>query len=1021
MTATFKQLTVTASLPAGEYYGVAISPDGNWVAGGPSGGRVPQVLVRDAATGNFTTVQAITGVSTAVAYYDLAFGPNNDKLYFGEEGVGIWRATLSGGVWTKDATVLKSDGRQFRGISISPDGLKCGYVTSTGSIVVFEIANPSNLYVNFSSGQIGEDCKFSVDGRWFGATIRGGVGCLIYSTTTWTPVTPTGISASNVSWNIEFSADGNHAIGGAANSGTATAKMDFAAGSWTGSSLSTAFQAVGVAVLDNDLMMSFDGVGVAVPLAYRANNAWAVESHNLPGTTVHATRGTLKGKQLAAARTAAAGGGIAVFEMGLSFATLTTPAALPVVEYYGVAISPDANWIALGPSAASTTVKILQKNSGDDNYGTMLTVAGLPLGTGAISDLVFGPNSDTLYIPVDTKIHRCTLVGGVWTYDKQFALTIGGANGIDIDPAERLLTVGTGSGIGWIWNIVTDTLVQQINFADAVQDTKFSPNGRYVGFVCQSTIGLRVYDRGAALTDTFTAMPVSGGGPSVANWALQFNADSDRIVAGSIFSGNASSGFKLDSANGQWIGQTLQTGHNITAATYVIGEYPLTISYDGAVSPDIWHDKNFAASATNLPVLRTHAARAGIGKSPASSVLVVNKIAAIGSGIAVYKTQAPSISFTTSTNIVYPKFGVAGQVAPKLRVDAAYTFQTFAISANGGVPIGAQSDYLLPVFRTVGAAGAFPPDYPDAQPWAWQGIIGVENLDFQISDEVPAETWLYSYINFSKFNTDGSRVDVNAEVRDSDLLYSRFQIYMVSGTIDGTADIVYPKFSIDADVFDYDELRSNYFYPLLEIDVSVHLYNEVNGDYSYPNFDADGLVEFVLANGAIVYPKFEVAVDAASQRSTVEIVYAKFEVSSEMEVPIGVVAPYSYSKMTMAGNLNVPIGVTDGYDYPTLEYDGVSGVRDLITGDIVLPKFKVDARIGYTQSVDTTILYRKFVINGIIGPPAKFTADIVYPKFSSNFVVDNYYGASMDAEINIDFEGDVEYLKSRKNFWINEN
>ncbi|QXV74259.1 hypothetical protein [Rhizobium phage RHEph12] len=1025
--ALFAQLNVTASLPNIEYWGIAISPDAKWIACGPSGGGTQvQLLRRNPNTGHYDQIKTINGFSIGTqAIYDMAFGPNSDQLYIPLPGSGIYRALLTspGGVdqWDLDTSTgnnpLKSHGGQIRGIGISPNGLYCGYVDSGGIINVFNVNTKATL-VNNSTGAIGEDCKFSADGRWFGAVVRGGGGLSVWSTTSWTFVNPTGISASNICWAAEFSKDGNAVVGAAINGGTGSGEATYNGSAWSGGTLQSAVAMASATYLDDDLAITLPFASSAV-LMYRGSS-FTTETHNIPNMGVHVARGNIpngntKGKVLAIARVSGSGSGIVAYELVDPFTQRSVPGSV-TGEYYGIAVSPDGKWIGLGPSPTNGAVKILQKNGGDADYGTVQTPSGLPTNTAGVSDMVFNASSDTLYIGMEQRVHVLKLISGTWTYDRVLPATPGSAiNGIDVDAEERLLVIGTGGGLLSVIKLADDSVVFSVNNGATIQDAKFSPNGRYLGVAYQAN-GLVVYDRGSPLTDTFTAMTVTGGGASVANWALQFNENNDRIISGSIFSGNASSGFTL--SGGAWSGQTLQSAHNIVGATYMLGTRAITISNAGAV-PDIYDDPSFTAKTVpSIASVGAHAARAGRGSGYGKCVLAIARTTASGGSVVVYTLPA-SITTTSNGAIAYQKFAAAAQGNINSRGTGDWSYSKLTMSGQANIPIGSETALSYPAFKVNVAGGAFEPEYPDAQPWYWKGVVGVENQKIAYSTQVPTTPWLYSDIVFSRFAMD-NLVHVNVEAT-SDLVFPKFEVTAVSGKIEGDSAIQYPKFGIAANIFDYDEVRADIVYPFAEVHATVKLDYYIDSGYSFPKFSAAGLVEFVLANGAYTFPKFEMEVDAASQRTTADILYAGFEIAADLNAPIGIASGYSYPKMAIAGEMHVPLGIHATPTYAKYELDVVGGATNGTHADYLLPKYNVHAQIGYTQSVDSVIVYQKFKIAAAVLPPADFEADIVFPKFGTSFVVDNYYGVALDAAIDMVFEGDAENTKRRKTINVFEH
>ncbi|QIG70101.1 hypothetical protein EVB87_001 [Rhizobium phage RHph_N28_1] len=449
----------------------------------------------------------------------------------------------------------------------------------------------------------------------------------------------------------------------------------------------------------------------------------------------------------------------------------------------------------------------------------------------------------------------------------------------------------------------------------------------------------------------------------------------------------------------------------------MLGTRAITISNADAV-PDIWDDPSFTAKTVpSIASVGAHAARAGRGGGYGSGVLAITRTTASGGSVVVY--TLPVNAVTTATANTYPKFAVAATGSIKTEATGAWSYSKLTVSGQVNAPIAADSSLSYPAFKVNVAGGAFEKEYPDAQPWYWKGVVGVENQSIVYSTQVPTAPWLYSDLVFSRFTTD-SLVFVSAEAT-SDLLFPKFETTAVSGTIEGDGAIQYPKFGVAGNFFNSDELRSDIVYPFAEVHASVKLDYHIDSGYILPKFSVAGLVEFVLANGAYTFPKFEMEIDAASQMTTAAILYAGFEIAADLNVPVGIASGYSYPKMAIDGELNVPLGIHASPTYAKYAIDGTGGATDGAQADYLLPKYNVSAQIGYTQSVDSVIVYQKFKIAATVLPPADLETDIVFPKFGTSFVVDNYYGVALDAAINLVFEGDAENTKRRKTINVFEH
>ncbi|QIG74636.1 hypothetical protein EVC12_001 [Rhizobium phage RHph_I42] len=451
----------------------------------------------------------------------------------------------------------------------------------------------------------------------------------------------------------------------------------------------------------------------------------------------------------------------------------------------------------------------------------------------------------------------------------------------------------------------------------------------------------------------------------------------------------------------------------------MLGTRAITISNAGAV-PDIYDDPSFTAKTVpSIASVGAHAARAGRGAGYGKTVLAITRTTASGGSVVVYTLPATFVTTTASGALSYQKFAAAAQGNINSRGTGDWSYSKVTTSGQANIPVGSTTELSYPAFKVNVAGGAFEPEYPDAQPWYWKGVVGVENQSIVYSTQVPTTPWLYSDIAFSRFTMD-NLVHVNVEAT-SDLLFPKFETTAVSGTIEGDGAIQYPKFGIAGNIFDSDEARGDIVYPFAEVHASVKLDYLIDSGYTLPKFSVSGLVEFVLANGAYTFPKFEMEIDAASQRTTAAILYAGFEIAADLTAPIGIASGYNYPKMAIDGELNVPLGIHASPTYAKYAIDGIGGATDGTQADYLLPKYNVHAQIGYTQSVDSVIVYQKFKIAATVLPPADFEADIVFPKFGTSFVVDNYYGVALDAAIDLVFEGDAENTKRRKTISVFEH
>ncbi len=914
MALPYIERTVAAAVSGINFVGAAISDSEQWVALCANAGT--SYMLKRSAAGNYDTAVAITGATGQCL--DITFA--SDIKAYGSIGSNFYRFdyTAPGGVDTWTATqITVLSGQAVRGVSISPDGqhIACAFLTA---FVVYDIT--SDTVIKNVAWTSGEDVKYSPDGKYVAAVDRfAGVSVYQRAGAVYTLMTIVGGSTpTKGSWQLSWHRNSKRFVASANSSGTGayiyalTSSTD-----WTPSTLiATPASVAALYTYSGADLINFSPVSTAAPHVYQDDVTSVTERVDFSvlaqpsgGSGGGASPKTGLGRTLVLVGVTS---GARIFTAPLAFKQRTVTASLPAIEYYGVAVSPDGKYVACCPSTATTTVKILVRNDTTGDYDSMQTVTGLPLASGAIVDAVFGPNSDSLYVPVNDKVHRCKLVGGVWTYEKQFAVTHGGANGIDIDKDERLLLIGAASGGATVWNVVSDTLTQNIAVADTIQDAKFSSDGRYAALACQS-LGLRVYDRGTPITDVFTSMPVTGGGASVANWAVQFNEAGDRIISGSIFSGNASSGFTLNpTGTPTWVGQTLQAAHNIVGATYILGKYAFTTSNNSNV-PDNWADPNFLADKNSMPAMATHASRAGRGAGAGAGVFALARTSGSGGSVVIYTVDVPApSSLDLAASFTMPIIGMAAELGAEASVDGEFTI---ALIGMDGILANANGDIVpaLPqVFRS--PVIALEPEMleessvflPLAQieftyaPYSTEIILGLyENMEIEftygaysmeILEGIKAEEIVFSY----------GAYDIAA------ILESRNAVHIAWS---------YGSYSIDIEGYQPIGALVNFAYGAYSMEIEGDADFGAIVHFSYGAYDID----FV---GDVSLPAY------------LDFTYGAYSIAIEGTAPVVADVTFTYGAYDMAASMSQPNSIIFSY--------GAYGMQVVATTPVVL-----DGRLTY--------------------------------------------------------------------------
>ncbi|QXV74258.1 WD40/YVTN repeat-like domain-containing protein [Rhizobium phage RHEph12] len=539
-------------------------------------------------------------------------------------------------------------------------------------------------------------------------------------------------------------------------------------------------------------------------------------------------------------------------------------------------------------------------------------------------------------------------------------------------------------------------------------DGAWSPDGNHIAITRRNGTVLVYRSAGGWTADT-----VSGGGSGAGNWRVQWIDNTHFLMS------------EAEVANGLYLGTLTATNTwTVTAIDTTFSSYASFIMDDGKLAGYFNSAANAAAKVWDFSTgSMVSTTESGL---PTNQTIVAARSRQTGGGnktLAIAPSTGGmrvfSLMVSATAPVVYPKFGIASTIHAQDGALGALSYQKFTASGNIHVPIGANGAYSFSGFKIAGLAGVFDPEYPEMQPWQWKGVVGVENQSVVFSEETPTEPWLYSNLSFSKFAMD-NHVSVIVYGNGA-LLLPKFQIYAVSGEITAEADYLLPKFGVAGSLFDYDEVHANIVYPFAQVHSTLNLLDKVNSAYVLPKFAVNGTVEFILANGDLVFPKFDVDVNAATSRATGSLLYAVYTVNADANVPVGVLANYTAPRFAIDGTVDVPIGINGNYTLPKFLVEGVGGITNAINADALYQTFKLSGVVQPTHSADASLRYSKYVIEAFIGPEQKGNADIVYPKFGTAFVVDNYYGVALDADLSLTFEGEAENTKRRKTISVFEH
>lgn len=680
------------------------------------------------------------------------------------------------------------------------------------------------------------------------------------------------------------------------------------------------------------------------------------------------------------------------------------------------AISPDGAYILV---CTSVDTYLLQWDSANNRWnsvtisGKSAVEPGTAPGFSLDSTYCYFQKNANLDQSASNAFIRWQLVSGTWTETRNSASS---TRMKSFKPGLNNQMIALYYDQLYIWTNVQATNGTDIGpfftgaSASIPNDAAWSPDGEHFVITARNT-AVRVWRRTG--TTTYSADTISGATTSTGNWRAQWIDNTHFLLSESEVS------------TGLYLGTLTST--NTWTITQIDSTFNSTASFilnDGKLAG------YFNSSAAALPKLFDFSTGSMVATTdfaglPSTQIMIAARSRQTGGGNKIL-ALAPStggmrvfaLLNAATVPIVYPTFGIAATGEAQDGVVGALAYQTFAYAGNLNVPIGLTGAYTHVGFTFAGVAGAFPPEYPENLQLYLSAISGVEGNNVAPSFE-DAGTFWYANAVYPNFAIDP---DILLTIPTATVLtYPKMEIYGTMGTIESETEIVYAKFGVEVVCFDFNEVEASYSYPFFESHDVLKLDYYVNGDVVFPRFAVAGTVEFVIANAAFSYPAFDVdsVVSATSTRGV--FLYPLFAADGEINVPVGINGAIGYAKTAMAGQIDVPVAITTGYAYPKLTMEGVIGVLNLVENDNVYPKFRIAANIGYTMSVDASVIYAKFQIAANGAPPPNAEGDLLYPKFGTAFVVDNYYGASMDAEITIDMEGEGETLKQRKSLLVLEH
>lgn len=203
-TVAFPSIT---GLGAGPLNDIRFSKSQTWVAVcHPVAGI--RLFKKNAAGDDYNTAGIITIASVVAGNcFDAAFSDDELTLYYAV-GANVYYATLSGGVWTHQGTVV-AHGGTVRGVSVSPARAHIA-IAGTASFQIRSISGTS--YISVAATNV-EEVSFSPSGEFCViATRAAAVRVYQWNGTTYVLLTVTGSATNAGNWQVAWRPDGKQFI-----------------------------------------------------------------------------------------------------------------------------------------------------------------------------------------------------------------------------------------------------------------------------------------------------------------------------------------------------------------------------------------------------------------------------------------------------------------------------------------------------------------------------------------------------------------------------------------------------------------------------------------------------------------------------------------------------------------------------------------------------------------------------------------------------------------------------------------